>query len=1194
MKSGLVTAALATAMAAAAGELCAAGGKLDGSYLHNVTMKVETAHLDWAKPLAGGPVKALLLSPRNLAAREIVELAQRLDLDFEAFLSFRACAPIAMDDIYEGAVTGTSTAEKEAEILRKVEGKYDVIVLGNCDLNMLPPEAKYRILVQVAEGAGLVIVHAGQIPYKKLFAQPMKDAPSSILEMANQEGLPEKARAVPADKLLQCFQFGKGRIARIDYQTAHGAHWGGLSLSPLGPFNEYWMSRYENCMAFVARSVLWASGRETAMQIVKGPSDSSKELDAADLANTEQAFKIKGADGADGKLLLRIRDEWNTVEGSWELPVEFEGEAASVGFTPPFLKAGTHFLDARLLSGNGVEDFGYRVVKVASPVGSFTLSPAKESFEKGEKVGAKIILEKPLPKDAKIAVSLADSPYKRVWAKREIVLKGGQSEAAVELDVPPLPTIAGYLQAEISSDDKILAKATALLFFPERSIGLFPTIGWDSISEILSPMVASRIVEDLGWRQGLSHPSPGAGNARAAAVFDQRFVPYMTRIMLSAYPDKPNWTKGAWFFPIQEKKQEIEALAGDESIYNPAAQAIGKACFMQRLDKLPPLGPAIYSLGDENFFSYDIGYSPSEEKEYRRFLEKRYGKIEILNRERGTNFPSFSEVQHQTEKEMKEAGRYAAWFDHGAFVEKEYADTHHLLSKWIKEADPHALVGAEGSVPGDLEVTIDGLEFWGPYSDPVMDEVLRSIGGDRVRTLWWGGYVGSHGGRSGYPIPLWGPLLAGTVNGSSWFSTGVSAEGLLAADLSYPSFVEELKPRLMRLQNGLAQLLIATPMKKDGVGIRWCHMSSRAPLLDQRFVSPLDSAGCIKDFCYHNGIAFDFVTPSGIKAGALKDLKIFFLCGASVIDDGEAEALRSFVKDGGILVADINPGILNGFGRPVEKAQLADILPTEPLSKKVKPELKPFAVSGKIRDVELKLAADKAFTSAESPVFQLKQSGSGIACLLNFAMSSARGTASPETPFDKFLGGLLAAAGVNIHIAVEGLNNDRLMVRLREAPDGVVLGLMTDVKDVGKEFKISLPREYAAYRADGGYLSTGSAITDTLDEPFKLYFLSEKKMDAPKLALSASKVGLGGELALDLSCLVQGGIYRLEIMRPDGRPDRLATKVLALDGKKKTEPVRFAFNAEAGTYTLKLTDVRTGLSSEEDVKVGSKRGWSLF
>ncbi len=59
-------------------------GRHDGAYLNKVTTKLETAHTKWAKPYARGRLKVLFVIPRTVAPREIVELWQRFDIEFEA------------------------------------------------------------------------------------------------------------------------------------------------------------------------------------------------------------------------------------------------------------------------------------------------------------------------------------------------------------------------------------------------------------------------------------------------------------------------------------------------------------------------------------------------------------------------------------------------------------------------------------------------------------------------------------------------------------------------------------------------------------------------------------------------------------------------------------------------------------------------------------------------------------------------------------------------------------------------------------------------------------------------------------------------------------------------------------------------------------------------------------------------------
>ena len=49
---------------------------------NQLTMDVETPHTKWAKPWIKGSIRALIIAPRY-AQRDTVELAQRMDLDFE-------------------------------------------------------------------------------------------------------------------------------------------------------------------------------------------------------------------------------------------------------------------------------------------------------------------------------------------------------------------------------------------------------------------------------------------------------------------------------------------------------------------------------------------------------------------------------------------------------------------------------------------------------------------------------------------------------------------------------------------------------------------------------------------------------------------------------------------------------------------------------------------------------------------------------------------------------------------------------------------------------------------------------------------------------------------------------------------------------------------------------------------------------
>ena len=127
-----------------------------GDYVLNIDTSYATPHTTWASPYAQGTLKALFIIPQRDAAREVVELYQRMDLDFEAFV-VPDSESIGSDDRYSENVQGLSTDEQLASLRVKLQGDYDVIVLGNFDFDAIPADLQYEILRKVAEdGTGLV------------------------------------------------------------------------------------------------------------------------------------------------------------------------------------------------------------------------------------------------------------------------------------------------------------------------------------------------------------------------------------------------------------------------------------------------------------------------------------------------------------------------------------------------------------------------------------------------------------------------------------------------------------------------------------------------------------------------------------------------------------------------------------------------------------------------------------------------------------------------------------------------------------------------------------------------------------------------------------------------------------------------------------------------------------------------------
>lgn len=1144
--------------------------KYNGDYLNKITTKYITPHLNWAKPLSKGKIKALFIVPRR-PAREVVEIWERMDLDIDAFIVFHSGA-LAIENMYEGAIEGTTNYEKKQEIIKKIQNKYDVYIFGNVMLDILPSEAKYKILKNVKDGAGLVFFYNNGTKYKKIFSNPTDEA-EKISENLSFQGFPSKLRNMEPSKLIKTYKFGKGKIIVIDYPERVSTYWGGLSLTQREDYSGKWKGIYENSMALVAKSILWAADKTPSISVYNNSFSDNCRISQDDFNKEKVKISLVGKKGTKGKITIRIRNELNEINYKKSFKYYLKDGKDLISFYPPFLPSGKYYFDFLVETKNGVDNFGYWTFNINSYIGKASINTDKISYENGENVKAEITTENPVKDDCEVILQLSDSPYKKIWMKKELSLPAGRKKLNISLTVKDFPTIAGYLECEIVSKKGTLGKVRKELFFPKREKEIFPRVLWDGSNTWLPEFYEPQIL-NAGFTAALNHPTKDGENAKIAAIFNLKFVPYMYRIGLT--PDKNGWTQEFWLRTGNKKNRE--KYKGDGSFYNPIVQQASKNVILQRIKNLPLYGPLVYSLGDENFYRYGGGYSPSEEKEFKKYLKEKYKNIEKLNKEWETNFESFDNVKHYKIDECRKEKKYAAWFDVRYFIDKEYGDYHHYLTKVIKEVDPYARVGAEGSMPGDLEYTISKLKFWGPYGDKIMNELLRSIGPDKFKTNWWGGYVGSHGGRNSYPYPLWQPLLCGIVNGNSWYSTGPSSEGFLSVDLSYAKYFSDLLPRLKTLYNGIAQILILNKLRNDGIAIHWSYTSYTASFMDERFFNPKNSTGAFINFAYRNGLNFDFLTTKMIESGDLKNYKILFLFGSSSISDTEKERIENFVKNGGIVVADLNPGILDGYCKYIGKSQLSDVFGAE-IKGKEKFALSSVNVNKEVNGTKISFKADKVFTSPETDVFHINNYGTGHGILLNFNLASALNTSSMEE-FDNFLLNLLSTAGIKKQVNITGVSKDSLIVRIRKNPDCDILGILVSKKDIDKKIKIDLRSEKFVYKPEYGFIKKGKTIEEKITEPFIIFSLFDKKVPDIKVKIKNKRIKRGGKIYISLPEMKKGRLIRISIGNEKGN---IYNKVIILKNNSLLIPV--AYNEKTGNYKIEITDVLTGLKAKEKIKL---------
>lgn len=144
MKTNAMVSCMAAIIMAAANAMAAPMFPDYGPKYLAPTEEVVTPHIKWAKPDAQGPLKVLFIVWRA-GMREVIELAQRMDIKYTVFAAGGATThsynnnPSGFSSVYKHDPAIARDKEALADDLdAKLDGAYDVIILGNIDWSSGP------------------------------------------------------------------------------------------------------------------------------------------------------------------------------------------------------------------------------------------------------------------------------------------------------------------------------------------------------------------------------------------------------------------------------------------------------------------------------------------------------------------------------------------------------------------------------------------------------------------------------------------------------------------------------------------------------------------------------------------------------------------------------------------------------------------------------------------------------------------------------------------------------------------------------------------------------------------------------------------------------------------------------------------------------------------------------------------------
>ncbi|MBI3920745.1 MAG: beta-galactosidase, partial [Armatimonadetes bacterium] len=1147
-----------------------------------------TPHVAWANPYYRGKTHLLVIAPM-WSQRETIELAQRLSVDFTPWMSatFKAfVTPAQFDPAFQFFQAPPEVAQRAgAEALKK---DYDVILVGKQEWSSIPGKQRFELLKRVAEGCGFVYVNPpkGDKELDLVFSRHAAPEGAAFITSNLPLAVLPRFERIDRDKLVTTCLFGKGRVVVLDYREPpmpkeewESCAWPCLTpqwdlidtkdgFQPLEKQPEAEFVPYEYYQALVAKAVLWAGKKEPEVTLKRISIDEKVPWPAAGKRVLVEGDHMPP--DAVTRVVVRNRKDGHTAL------LGVKKATDKVSFALPDLPTGDYFVDAWILTPGGKETltWGSRsfTVTADSPFGEIVLD--QKAYNRRDWVSGRVSLVRSLQKNEKIKVNLWDNHHRLVESR---LLQPAETTAPFRF-APLRPLTSLYrVEAQLVRDGKVVCESS--LAFPVRA-----RLGWDDFNDIvwsggennfLTHLMLRKLSTsdeataiDIGWR--------GNTNARNLAMANLASLPYTARYgCLGAGPDHivavdPKTAYGCMSDPT--------TLANLDKWGDIQSQMFG------------PYGPLAWTHGDETNYAYgdpNLCWSRTCLAAFRTYLKGVYFDLEAVNREWGTGCKSWDEVMPLAFQEAKETKGYARWIEHRLSSNRVFAEFYHKSGEALSKNDPGARAGFDGGV--GLDAPNSGGDWWtlsrnigilqSYMYDSAQMEMIRSFARpNQVRGMWYGTYglswqIGPNTPTYCHFFPWYS--LFHQLN-TTWFWT-MGAPGPLAGyapDLASLPFFEARTEALKSIRSGVGKLLLSSARLNDGIAI---HHSEVSRIADSLFAAK-DSDWCsgysqavasFNKVLEDIGLQYQYVATSEIEKGALakQSFKVLVMPHSRAVSEAEAKEIRKFVQNGGVLLADLLPGTLNGHGTPQTESLLADLFPSD------KPETVTTVGKGKTVLIGNLL---EGYSKAHLNQFGWKR--------------------LPVEKSQRLAALLRENARVAPQVKVIPLKTDRMPpteITRFQCGEIQFVGLLREYFLYDNEpyrVRIEFPRKAHLYDVmTGKYLGFAGRTEADLSYRAALYALSPYKVSSLEVTPSSTAVA-GAPMTVQISVNTGGAepsrhVLRVEVVDPNGKDlTHYAQNLLSERGRAKTA-VPWALNDKPGRYTIVVRDAMSGITVKRAVNL---------
>jgi len=1010
--------------------------------------EVRTPHIAWANPRAGGRLRVLFLGCKR-GMREVVELAQRLEMEYD----FWGTAYNTMDhfpaeeDPWGGYSKGAQPEEHLARLKGLLQNDYDLFVLGPFDWKPFPLFAKYHILKQVKEGAGLVKMNSGSygVRMDSFLERAMRnkiDVPRSFAEGLPWQALPVFASHEDTESFLSATvaagQLGDGRIVMLKGYVVPEVQFvcPGFTPNPLWvkshhqtarkdessnpefamPISEVKLLDYDYYCAFMVRAMLFAAQR--LPDIVIAEDGQVRKLDREDLAKFGFRVRCPTALPADARFVLRDRDNRVVTSSRREAVLPAAGEQR-VEFAVPPIPAGRYFADLWIENGAGTLAFGSVALDVRSSPSIRAFRLERDSWRIGEhvKAAAEVELGDGPARDLTLVVRQRDN-FGRLVGLEKSKVDGQQMALALAPVAQPL-TVYQRLEVDLAAGDDVIDRKGLGFYLsdlPRREAIVYGT--WERpFTSYLSFRMHQQMFKDgfdssyfaygsdyymkaFGFDRSLNH-----GRAEIAVQSNLRYMP-------SAYKFRHH---ACWPHTLDLSGQKIVLEKGTRTpcLNDPEYRRALQQRVKDLLDHFGRFSCLEYICGDEMGFAHtpdeELCFSPHCKRFFRDYLKKQYGTIGRLNAEYGSNHKGFEEIEPvELEKALADPKLAPLWADFRMAMEANYSGTFAMMRETARALRPDIMFGYESSLHGsfnsrmaeDLWQISQWADIASPYECPFTGRARADFARRRTRL----GHA-----TNGFYAPCWSREFLGSSPWSDLFRGAnffLNWCGTYAYDFSIHGVFRPYMTQMREIKRGTGRLLCNAERETGSVALLLSQPSVHAWTLtegDLKSRSMLCNYEAWNALLTDANIPFRVISNVQLAQGILNEgaFDLLVLPWSQALSPEGVAAVRAFAEQGGTVLADLRPAVRDGHCKPYETGALDDVFGV--VQNTARADLRkdcvtvPFAAQSEPEvlaecrtDGSLSLGEGKALGRAgDVPVLIFHPYGKGQGVLLNFAIDPA-------------------------------------------------------------------------------------------------------------------------------------------------------------------------------------------------------------